>query len=63
MRCLFILLILLATGMSAHSQVRSDEAQPIDDKELLADCRLFLARPDLRTPPWREFVARALQER
>jgi len=33
------------------------------DKKLLAECRLFVARPDLRTPALRDSVLRALQER
>ena len=65
MRYLFTVLILLATGMSAHSQARSDETQRIvaEDKALIAECRLFLLRPDLRTPTLRKFVTDALQGR
>jgi hypothetical protein len=93
MRYLFTLLFVLAIGMSAQGQSRSDKtggvpaaptagaplnitpgaAPPVPkkftqlitaaDKRLLAECRLFVARPDLRTPALRDSVIRALQER
>jgi hypothetical protein len=65
MRYLFALLFVLAIGMSAHGQSRSDKTRLITvaDKKLLAACGLFVARPDLRTPTLRDSISRALQER
>jgi hypothetical protein len=65
MRYLFTLLFILAIGMSAHGQSRSDKTRLITvaDKKLLAECGLFVARPDLRTPTLRDSISRALQER
>jgi hypothetical protein len=93
MRYLFSLLFVLAIGMSAHGQSRSDKggvraapttagaplnitpraAPPVTkkftqlitvaDKKLLAECGVFIARADLRTPTLRDSLSRALQER
>ncbi len=74
MRYLFALLFVVAIGMSAHGQSRSDKIPPpLDlsappmitaaDKKLLAECGLFVARPDLRTPTLRNSISSALQER
>jgi hypothetical protein len=63
MHYLFILFVLLTTGIPAHAQVRPYYPQQIGTDELLAECRLFLKRPDLRTATFREFLDHALQER
>jgi hypothetical protein len=65
MRYLFTLLFVLPIGIAAHAQSPSDKTELITtaDKELLAECGLFVARPDLRTPTQRDSIIRALRER